>query len=237
MRFAILPNKPGTVYRKHNGKALQANVMKDFVICALQESGIDRNDRPGPRCRHAGSHSNRMFFSNANVKKAIREFRCKAVKPRSLRHRGRYGDNSGIRTRKSAQRPRKYGRIAFPLISVHRTRIYIKFSNSMEFLRILLRKCISFSFFGDGMNHNRTVKLLCPSQHLRKRHKVMSIHRAKISKSHFLKQNVWNEKILDPVFEAQCISEQPNAHFRKPLQELCGVVLKPLVRAAGAHAV
>ena len=211
--------------------------MQDFIIRTLQKSGIDRNNRARPGCCHTGSHRNGVFFRNADIKEAFRILRCKAVEPRSLRHRSRDSNNAGIRPGKPAQRPREHGRVAFALASAYSAGIDIEFPDSMEFFRILLRERISLSLFCDRMDHDRAIKLFCAGEHFNQLCRIMAVNRAKIGEPHLFKQHVWDEQILDLIFQVQHTAEQPRTNLGEFSQKLSCIMLEMLVGAARAHAV
>ena len=70
---------------------LQAYIMDNLIIGALQERGIDREIRPDARARKARSHTDGMLLSNGHIKKPLREPLCEGGKSRAVGHGGGNG--------------------------------------------------------------------------------------------------------------------------------------------------
>ena len=79
MGRAISTDKTSTVNRKANGQFLDRHVMHDLVISTLKEGRINCTKRLHALSRKASSKSDRMLFSNANVKAAGGEAFCKFI--------------------------------------------------------------------------------------------------------------------------------------------------------------
>ena len=67
MRLSVLADKPCAVNRKHDGELLQAYVVQQFIICALQKRRVDRHDRVQSGRSHARCHRHSVFLCDADV--------------------------------------------------------------------------------------------------------------------------------------------------------------------------
>ena len=79
------------------------------------------------------------------------------------------------------------------------------------------------------MNDHRAFQLLCPHKHVSHAADVMPIHRAKICKAQFLKQNVRYKRIFYSVLYALQYSEKFFANERYALQPVRKVGFEPLI--------
>ena len=71
VRRAVLRRKPGAVHAEDHRQILQADVVNDAVVGALEEGGIDRAHRVEAHRRHAGGEQDGVFLGDADVVVAV----------------------------------------------------------------------------------------------------------------------------------------------------------------------
>ena len=64
---AVVADQPGAVHREDDVELLQADVVDDLVVGALQEGRVDRADRLGALERQAGGEQDRVLLGDADV--------------------------------------------------------------------------------------------------------------------------------------------------------------------------
>ena len=68
---AVVADEPGAVHAEHDRQALQADVVDDLVVGALQEGRVDRRDRARALEREAGGEQHRLLLGDADVEVAL----------------------------------------------------------------------------------------------------------------------------------------------------------------------
>ena len=86
MRFSVAADEACAVNRENDGKVRQADIVFDFVVSALQESGVDGNDgaqaaRGEPACESDG-----VLFCDTHVDESFWEFFCEIGHTGSAAH-------------------------------------------------------------------------------------------------------------------------------------------------------
>ena len=73
MSCTVCAYQPGTVDGKGDIKVLQCDVVYQLVIGALQEGGIDRDDRLDTLTSQSGGKGQGVLFGDTDIKIAVRE--------------------------------------------------------------------------------------------------------------------------------------------------------------------
>ena len=88
MRSPVVSGKPGAVDGEGHRQALQADIMNDLVVGALQKGRIDADDRTHPCGGKPGGEGDGMLLGDPDVEEAVRidrlEFgraRCRSASP------------------------------------------------------------------------------------------------------------------------------------------------------------
>ena len=74
MRGPIRANQAAAIKREHHRQILNADVVNQLVISALQESRVDRDHRFHAVASKAGGKRHRVLFGDADIEVAIRIF-------------------------------------------------------------------------------------------------------------------------------------------------------------------
>ncbi len=72
MSWSVFPYQTSPVHGKNHGQVLQGHIMYNLIIGSLQEGRINSHNRPQARPGHTCGQSNRMLFTDSDVKKALR---------------------------------------------------------------------------------------------------------------------------------------------------------------------
>ena len=81
------PTRPGAIHRQHHRELLQADVVDDLVVRALQEGRVDRGDGPRALQRQAGREQQRLLLGDPDVEVAVGHRLLEDVEPRAGVHR------------------------------------------------------------------------------------------------------------------------------------------------------
>ena len=77
-------------------EVLQGHIVDQFIIAALQEGGIDREDRDHPLAGQPRGHGHTVSLRDRHVKEPLRELLGKTGKPRTVRHGGGNGADPAV---------------------------------------------------------------------------------------------------------------------------------------------
>ena len=148
MCFTVTSDKSCPVYRDHNRKILQTDIMKRLVIRSLQKRRIYCKYRFHSPRRKTCRKCHRMFFRDPHIKKTIWEMLCKRSKTCSVRHRSRNRNDTLVFFCNIKQHFRKYFRISIrPFWFFRISGLKMERTCPMKFCRIFLCRKIPFSFF------------------------------------------------------------------------------------------
>ncbi|MNV03735.1 hypothetical protein D3C71_940150 [compost metagenome] len=87
MGRAVRADHAGAVDGEQHVQLLHGDVMHQLVVSALQEGGIDGDDRLGALGRHAGGQRYRVLFGDGHVEVALRVFLAETHQARAFAHR------------------------------------------------------------------------------------------------------------------------------------------------------
>ena len=77
----VVADEAGAVHREHHVQLLEADVVHDLVVGALEEGRVDRGDRLGPLQRQAGREQDRVLLGDADVVVALGQLLLEDVQP------------------------------------------------------------------------------------------------------------------------------------------------------------
>ena len=83
VRRTVVADEPGAVHREDDVQLLQADVVDDLVERALQERGVDRDDRLAALQREPGGEQDRLLLGDADVEVAVGQLALEDVEPRA----------------------------------------------------------------------------------------------------------------------------------------------------------
>jgi len=81
---------------QYYGSPLQRGIMYNLIESPLDERAVDSHNRFEPAESKPARKCNCMLFCNSHIEKSIGKFRCKSVQSCSIRHCGRYRNNSPV---------------------------------------------------------------------------------------------------------------------------------------------
>ena len=147
MRRAVLSDEACAVEREDDVQVLQTDVVQDLVVGTLGERRIEReHGLPARRCKACGKRR-RMLLSDAHVEEARRVLLAKSAQTRAVGHRRRDGDDICIlfgSFHQSLAEDARVRRLRARLLQ-RRAVGNVKFTDAMELIRRLLRRCIALA--------------------------------------------------------------------------------------------
>ena len=84
----VVADEPGAVHREDDVQLLQADVVDDLVVGALEEGRVDRADRLRALERQARREQNRVLLGDADVVVLLRDLLGELLEPGPPGHRG-----------------------------------------------------------------------------------------------------------------------------------------------------
>ena len=93
---AVVAGETGAVDSEDHRQSLQADIVHDLVVGALQEGRVDADDRAHPLRGETGGEGDRVLFGDADVEEAIWVDRLELGERGAGRHGGGDGDDPGI---------------------------------------------------------------------------------------------------------------------------------------------
>ena len=143
MGDAVRADRPRPIQAKRNVEVLQAYVVQDFIVRALQKGGIHRHHGAKSRCGKPRRKGCRVFFADSHVEKVVFKFLFKLRKSRTVLHAGGNGENAVVLFRKRGKRiSERRG------ISVHA--VFKILGNAVKALGLFFRALIALAL--DGMH-------------------------------------------------------------------------------------
>ena len=205
MRGAVCAHKAGAIQRKAHGEILDAHVMHDLIVAALQECRIDRAERAIALACKASGKRHRMLFGDAHIERARRVSLPKQIKPGASRHGGCHGDDAiivrGFFHEAFGEHARIGWRICFGFGL--RARHHIEHVHAVIFIGGSLGGRIALALFGDDVNQHRTGLLVAHVfQHGQKMIEVMAVDGADVIEAEFFKQSTAGKKAAREFFRA-----------------------------------
>ncbi len=92
----VVADQPGAIHREDDVEALQADVVDDLVVGALQERGVDRDHRLDPLEGEPGGEQDRLLLGDADVEVALGHRLLEHAQAGAGVHRGRDADDALI---------------------------------------------------------------------------------------------------------------------------------------------
>ena len=230
VRRAIARRNAGAVHAERHRQALQADVMDDHVVGALQESGVNRADRPEVARGQAGGEEGRVFLGDADVVILTRQRLLELVKPGTGGHRGGDADNLGIGLGLTDQQSAedilpRLGRAGLTG-SQAVAGLRIEGAGAMELLRILEGRAQAPTLFGADVQQHGALGVFAEAQVLLDRREVVAIDGSDVTDAILLEERgIARVPILHVPLEAAPEIEELGADARPPQE-----ALQPLLR-------
>ncbi len=99
MRLSVRTDQSRSVHGEDDMQVLDADIVNDLIIRALQEGGINTDDRRESAHREAGRKCHRMLLCDPDIEEPVREDVVEPLESDSLLHRRRDRDNLRITRR------------------------------------------------------------------------------------------------------------------------------------------
>ncbi len=192
MGRAVGADQPGAIHGEANRQLLQRDVMHHLVIGALQEGGIDRDERLVAFRGQAGGEGHRMLLGNADIETAIGELRGEQVEPGPRRHGGGDGQNLFVLARLLDEAFAEHlgvgGRLRLRLDL--RAGRHVELDDAVIFVRRRLGGGIALALLGDDVQQDRTLAIGVAHvpQHREEVVQVVPVDRTRIIEAELLEQ-------------------------------------------------
>ena len=166
MGGAILAHQSSPIHHQTNRQLIQADIVQNLIVRALQKRGVYPKIRPHARGRHAGRQGDRMLLGNAHIEKTLRKNLFKFVQPGSAGHGRGNGHNPAILFGQLHQLARHNAAIGLYFFAHDLAAVHIKGRDPMKHIGMVLGISIAPSLLGDHMQKHRLLTCLGAGQHL-----------------------------------------------------------------------
>ena len=179
-----------------------------------------------------------MTFRNAGINKSLREFLGKTRQTRARFHGGGYGNNALILTRFCHQRIAENARIRRSSARLFQrlARCGVKRTHAMESHRVIQRRSITFAFFRNHVDNDRTIRRKRRLKNFAQKPNVMTVNRRSALNAQLLvNHGAGQEELLHGVLHAATELNQSAPRVARMLQHVLHGVARLLVLGRGAH--
>ena len=207
MRGAVVADEAGAVDGEDHRQALQADVLDEHVVGALQEGGVDGDHRPHAADGEAGGEDGGVLLGDADVVEALGEAPLELLEAGALRHGGRDRHDAriglGQAHQRLAERLRVRGahgrRLAGAVAEVERP-------GAVERVRARLGRLVALALDGLDVDHDRAARVDGLAHALAQRVHVVAVDDADVGEAQLLEEHAGHEqrlhRLLDVLAEA-----------------------------------
>ena len=242
MGGAIGPNDASPVQHEGDGQVLDAHVVDQLVVGALQEGAVDRHHGPESFAGHAGGHGDGVLFGDAHVKVLIGEGLLEQIQARAGGHGGGDAHHAGIVFADLHQRLAKHlapaGRLGLAG-GVGLARGQVEGALGVVADLVGLGVGIALALGGGHVHQNRAFVAVGCLKGAHHGSDVMAVDRAHVGEAQLFKNGpqLGHRQPLHALLEGLELGGQLPVQKREMADRLLGVVLDELHRLAEPHAV
>ena len=235
-------NDASAVQNKGDRQVLNADVVDQLVVSALQEGAVDRADRTETFTGHARGHRHRVLFSDADVEILLGTRLLEHVQTGTGGHSRRNTHHPGVLFAELDQSLAKHLAVTGGLRLARGVGLaggQIEGALGVIAHLVFLGEGIALALGRGHMDQNRALMGVGLLEDLDQPADVMAIDRPHIGEAQLFKDRtqLGNGKPLHALFEVLELGRELAVHERQMLDRLFGVVLKELERAAVPHPV
>ena len=193
--------------------------MQQHVKAPLQKRRIDGRHRDHPLLGHARRHRDGVLLRDAHVEEPVRQHIRKMIQSRPIFHRRRDRAHAAVlageRRQLLAEHIGECLRARFQRLAAVR----VKFSNSVELLRTLLRRDIALPLLCDEVDNDRFMQGHRRPQNFRHLLHVVAVHRPEIRETQRLKERRAEQAPPHPLLDLvrQLVEFPPRGGLRRRL--------------------
>ena len=197
MRGTVAAHEARPVEREHDRKVLDADVVDELIVAALQKCRVDREHGLQPLAGQPRGESDRVLLRDAHVEIPVGKFLREAHQPRALPHRGGDCDETRIEPRHVAQPLAEHLRVG----RLAAARLLdalggIELARSVIEHRIGLGELVALTFLGVHVQELRALQLLDVLQRRDERVEIVAVDRADVVEPEFLEQGRGHDQAL-----------------------------------------
>ena len=192
MRGAVISGKAGAIHAERHRQILQSHIVDDAIVGALEEGGVNCDNRPEIHSGHAGGKYHRVLLGNADVKIPIGQFVSQMFQAGTTGHGGGDAHELVVAPAKlhhlaaknilPVGRGARLGRGSFAGLGIVR-------AESVKFLRLLQCGIIAFAFFREHMQHHGMIAVLRVLKALHHQGEIMAVQWPEIANTEFLENH------------------------------------------------
>ena len=192
VRGTVIGGKASAIHAERHRQILQSHIVDDAIVGALEERGVNRDNRPEIHGGHAGGKYHRVLFGNANIEIPVGQFVPQMFQAGTTGHGGGDAHELVVAPAKlhhlaaknilPVGRGARLGRGSFAGLSIVR-------AESVKFLRLLQCGVVAFAFFREHMQHHGMIAVLCVLKALHHQREVMSVQWSEIANTKLLENH------------------------------------------------
>ena len=202
MRLTIGTDDARTIDSKQHRQLLNRHVVDHLIVGALQEGGIDSDNRLVAADRQARCKRHRMLLGNGDVKILVRVFSGEFNHAGAFTH-GRGDCHQLVVFRCGFAQPvaedfgiARHAAAAFWQTAAGR----VKFRHRVEGDRIFFRRFVATPFFGHDVQELRAFQVAHVLERGHQTQHVVTVNRPNIVKAQFFKQGTRHDHAFDVLF-------------------------------------
>ena len=207
MGAAIGADQACAVHGKADGQVLDADIMHDLVIGALQESRVYSAEGFVAFGRHTRRKCDGVLFRDAHIKHAVGEFMGEDIKACAAIHRGGNADDFIVLLGLFDQALGEHLSVArhvgfwFELVACD----HVEFGNAVHFVCAAFGRGVAFAFFSDNVQQDRAFVIVADiAQDRQQGIHVVTVYRADIVKAQLFKECSESHRMARSFFGAGC---------------------------------
>ena len=197
MRLSVLVGDTRPVDHQRNGQMLDADIVQDLVVSALQKGGIYKEKRFQPAGCHARAKRYGMFFGDTDIIELVGVCFGKRRRAGAKRHCSGDNTNGFVLSCKSDQFLVCNSAVTFSVRCGGFTSFQQKRRRSVKKFRFTLCTLITIAFLGQTMDQHRLVHILGEGKNTFHLALIIAVDGADIAKTERSKESLVHHKAFD----------------------------------------
>ena len=204
VRRAVVGRQPGAVHAEDDRQVLQRDVVDDHVVRALQEGGVDGADGAETHGRHPGGKQHGVFLRDADVVVLFGNGLLERLEAGAAWHGGGDPDDRLVLAAELDHRVAEHVLILRRCARFSRgtlTGLGIVWAGAVKFLGMLQGGVEALALLGDHVQDDWLLAALGELECLDQQRQVVSVDRAEVADSKFLKNQAAAESTASVCIE------------------------------------
>ncbi|OPZ84048.1 MAG: hypothetical protein BWY76_02014 [bacterium ADurb.Bin429] len=237
MGGAVFTDDAGAVKGEDHRIPLQADIVQDLIIRALQEGGVNGHDGAQAFARHAGRRRHRVFFGHAHIEEAVGKAVAEGIQAGAVAHRGADCHHARVIFRVPAGGGTEDFSEGVASAGFHRLpRFQIEDRHGMQAAVVILRRRVAFTLGGQDVQQHGPGQVAHLRQDIQQCGKIVAIYRTDVGEAQVFEEHAADDHLLETGFHLfqQCEQTPPSG---QALQQGFTACLRPAITFVAAHAV